>query len=177
MIVSPPVYPAGLPYPQRAGYAAQGPNRIRRTEMDVGRAVQRTEFEDAPLMVNASWRFHKPNHAQLFTAWVNQVAKSGWVSMPLLTNMGFDVLTVRFTETPNGGQLLGKFIWEYSALLEVEFEPMLAPDWAEILPDYVLEADIFDRAINQMWPLSPYDANRDAFAFDYGINQQWPPYP
>lgn len=154
MIVTPPVYPAGLPYPQRAGYAAQGPNRIRRTEMDVGRAVQRTEFEDAPLMVNATWRFPKDAQARLFIAWVNQVAKSGWVSMPLLTNMGFDVLTVRFTETPKGGQLLGKFIWEYNALLEVEFEPMLPPDWAGLLPEYVLHADIFDYAMNREWPLA-----------------------
>lgn len=103
--------------------------------MDVGRAVQRTEFEDAPLMVNATWRFPHDNQARLFIAWVNQVAKSGWVSMPLLTNMGFETLTVRFTQTPTGGQLLGKFIWEYSAALEVELEPMLPPDWVTILPD------------------------------------------
>lgn len=172
-----PVYPAGLPYPQRNNYSAAGPNRIRRTEMDVGRAVQRTEFEDAPLLINATWRFPKDAQARLFIAWVNQVAKSGWFSMPLLTNMGFDILTVRLTTTPTGGQLMGKFIWEYNAVLEVEFEPMLPPDWAEILPDYVLEADIFDRAINQEWPLNPYDANRDASAFDYGVNQQWPLYP
>lgn len=148
-----PAYPAGLPYPQRASYAAQGPNRIRRTEMDVGRAVQRTEFEDAPLMINATWRFPKEEQSRLFIAWANQVAKSGYVSMPLLTNMGFDILTVRFTETPKGGQLLGKFIWEYNALLEVEFEPMLPPGWAELLPDYILNADIFDYAMNRAWPL------------------------
>jgi hypothetical protein len=143
-----PVYPAGLPYPQRANYSAIGPNRIRRTEMDVGRAMQRLEFEDAPLMVNATWRFAKETHAALFIGWVNQVAKAGWVSMPLLSNMGFDVLKTRFTTTPTGGQLLGKFIWEYSALLEVEFEPMLPEDWITILPDYVIDADIFDRATN-----------------------------
>lgn len=154
MIVTPPAYPSGLPYPQRSNYAAAGPNRIRRTEMDVGRAVQRTEFEDAPLMINATWRFPKDAQARLFIAWVNQVAKSGWVSMPLLTNMGFDVLTVRFTQTPTGGQLLGKFIWEYSATLEVEFEPMLPPDWVTLLPDYVLNADIFDYAMNREWPLA-----------------------
>lgn len=147
------VYPAGLPYPQRSGYSAQGPNRIRRTEMDVGRAVQRTEFEDAPLMVNATWRFTEPQ-ARLFIAWANQVAKSGWFSMPLLTNMGFDTLTVRFTTTPTGGQLLGQYLWEYSALLEVEFEPMLPPGWAELLPDYILDADIFDFAMNREWPLA-----------------------
>lgn len=167
-----PTYPAGLPYPQRSNYSAAGPNRIRRTEMDVGRAVQRTEFEDAPLPINATWRFHKPNHAALFIAWVNQVAKSGWVSMPLLTNLGFDVLTVRFTQTPTGGQLLGKFIWEYSALLEVEFEPMLPPDWAGILPDYVLEADIFDRAMNQEWPLNKFQVH--ILDVDTAINQDWP---
>lgn len=154
MILTPPAYPSGLPYPQRANYSASGPNRIRRTDMDVGRAVQRTEFEDAPLMVNATWRFPKDAQARLFIAWVNQVAKSGWVSMPLLTNMGFDILTVRFTETPKGGQLMGKFIWEYNALLEVEFEPALDEGWAELLPDYVLNADIFDYAMNREWPLA-----------------------
>lgn len=167
-----PVYPAGLPYPQRANYSAIGPNRIRRTEMDVGRAMQRLEFEDAPLMINATWRFAKPNQALLFTSWVNQVAKAGWVSMPLLSNAGFDVLKTRFTTTPTGGQLLGKFIWEYSALLEVEFEPALPPDWAEILPDYILEADIFDRAMNDKWPLNKFQVH--ILDVDTAINQDWP---
>lgn len=146
-------YPAELPPPLRSGYAAAGPNRIRRTEMDVGRAVQRTEFEDAPLMITATWRFPKDVQARLFIAWANQLAKSGWVQMPLLSNMGFDTLTVRFTETPRGGQLMGKFIWEYNATLEVQLEPMLPPGWAELLPDYILHADIFDYAMNREWPM------------------------
>lgn len=148
-----PSYPKGLPMPQRSGYAVEPVNRIRRTEMDVGRAVQRMEFEDAPSFPQATWRFSEPQ-ARLFVAWVNQVAKSGWVTMPLLTNMGFETLTVRFTETPKGGQLLGKFIWEYNALLEIQFEPMLPPDWVELLPDYILDADIFDFAMNREWPLA-----------------------
>ncbi|MNJ68132.1 hypothetical protein D3C77_643540 [compost metagenome] len=121
--------------------------------MDVGRALQRFEFEDAPVFPQITWRFSEPQ-ARLFTAWVNQVAKSGWFTMTLLTNMGFENVTVRFTETPKGGQLLGKFIWEYNALCEIEFEPLLPPGWAELLPDYILDADIFDFAMNREWPLA-----------------------
>lgn len=146
-----PAYPAGLPLPQRSGYALAPVNKIRRTEMDVGRAMQRWEFEDAPVFPQITWRFTQ-EQARLFVSWANQVAKSGWFTMTLLSPMGFEEVTVRFTETPKGGQLLGRFHWEYNAVCEIKFEPQMPPGWAELLPEYILYADIFDYAMNREWP-------------------------
>lgn len=161
-----PAYPAGLPLPQRSNYALERVNQIRRTEMDVGRAMQRLESEDIPVMPQLTWRFTQ-EQARLFVAWATQVAKSGWWTATLLTPMGFEEVKVRFTESPKGQQLLGRFHWEYNALCEIEFEPMLDPGWAELLPDYVLEADIFDYAMNREWPL--YYGAFDTYASDVDL--------
>lgn len=147
-----PKYPDGLPLPLRDGYSVEPVDQIRRTEMDVGRAVQRIEFEDAPAFPTLSWIFTAPE-ARLFIAWQRQIAKSGWFTMKLVTPMGFDDLKVRFTETPKGGGLVGRYCWQYSARCEIEYEPILADGWAEILPDWILHADIFDIAMNREWPL------------------------
>jgi len=161
----------GLPLPLRDGYALNPVNKIRSTDMDVGRAVQRVEFEDAPLYPEVSWILTE-TEARLFVAWVNQVAKAGWFTMRLVTPMGFDDLVVRLRTTPEKGELVGRYAWRYSAVLEIQFEPMLDEGWAEILPEYVLYADIFDRAVNEQWPDSPYQTYMDTF--DYAVNEQWP---
>lgn len=161
----------GLPLPIRDGYELEPVNKIRSTDMDAGRAVQRLEFEDAPVYVNCSWIFTEPE-ARLFVAWTNQVAKAGWFTMRLVTPMGFDDLTVRLRGTPSKGELVGRYAWRYSGVIEVEFEPMLEDGWAEILPEYVLMADIFDYAVNRNWPYSPYQTYMDTF--DYATNEQWP---
>lgn len=142
----------GLPLPLRDGYVLNPVEKIRSTDMDAGRAVQRWEFDDAPVYLQASWIFSEPE-ARLFVAWTNQVAKAGWFTMRLVTPMGFDDLTVRLRSTPEKGELVAQYSWRYSAVIEIEFEPMLEEGWAEILPDYILFADIFDYAMNREWPL------------------------
>lgn len=142
-----PAYPEGLPYPLRDGYGLDKVNKIRTTGMDVGRAVQRWEFDDAPAFPSVSWILTEVQ-SRLFNAWVNQVAKAGWFTIPLLSDMGFDTVTARFVETPKRAELVGKYLWKHTATLEIEFEPMLEPDWVELLPEYVLNADIFDKAQN-----------------------------
>lgn len=161
----------GLPLPLRDGYALNPVNKIRSTDMDVGRAVQRWEFEDAPLYPEVSWILTEVE-ARLFVAWTNQVAKAGWFTMRLVTPMGFEDLVVRLRTTPEKAELVGRYAWRYSAVIEIQFEPMLEDDWAEIAPDYVLQADIFDKAININWPYSPYQT--DMSVFDHAVNEQWP---
>jgi hypothetical protein len=146
-----PVYPAGLPLPLRDGYGLDKVNRIRSTAMDNGRAVQRLEVEDAPEFPSVSWIFSEPQ-SRLFNAWVTQVAKAGWFTIRLLTDMGFDDVTARFVESPKRAELVGKYLWRWSATLEIEFEQMLPPGWAELLPDFILYSDIFDKAMNREWP-------------------------
>lgn len=161
----------GLPMPQRDGYGLKKINKIRTTDMDVGRAVQRWEFDDAPAYITANFNF-TAIESRLFNAWVNQVAKAGWVKMKLLTDMGFDELTVRFTETPPSTDLVARYAWKWSTTLEVDFEPMLIPGWAEYLPDYVLYAGLIDLALNREWPLNPWQIY--AGSFDTAINEDWP---
>lgn len=146
-----PAYPTGLPYPLRDSYGLDKVNKIRTTGMDVGRAVQRWEFDDAPAFPSVSWILSEPQ-SRLFNAWVNQVAKAGWFSIPLLSDMGFETVTARFVESPRRAELLGKFLWKHTATLEIQYEPMLPEGWAELLPDFILYSDIFDRAMNIEWP-------------------------
>lgn len=166
-----PEYPTALPLPLRDGYGLDKVNRIRSTDMDVGRGVQRWEFDDAPEFPSVSWIFTEAE-SRLFNAWVNQVAKAGWFTIRLLTDMGFDDVKARFKSSPSRADLVARFAWKWTATLEIEFEQMLEPGWVEILPDYILEADIFDIAVNRELPLSPWDTYSGVF--DTAINEDWP---
>lgn len=166
-----PVYPEGLPCPLRENYGFTPVNNIRRTQMDSGRARQRIEFRNVPTMVSLRWVMSSPQ-ASLFEAWASQVVGAGWFEMELLTPLGFDTQEVRLTETPVGGELTGKFLWRYSVTCEVRNRPLLEPGWAEILPDYILQADIFDYAMNREWPLNPWQTYIEAM--DSAINEDWP---
>jgi hypothetical protein len=110
--------------------------------------------------------------AQLFEAWTVQVVGAGWFTMPLLTPMGFEEQEVRFTETPVGGELTGKFLWRYKVACELRNRPLLEPGWVDILPEYILEADIFDYAMNREWPLNQWQVYIEAM--DTAINEDWP---
>lgn len=164
-------YPAGLPCPLRENYAFTPVNTIRRTPMDSGRARQRVEFVNAPTLVRLSWIMN-PDQAILFEAWAAQAVGAGWFTMEILTPLGFGTHEMRFTETPVGGQLTGKFLWRYQVDCELRERPLLEPGWAEILPDYVMMADIFDFAVNEQWPFNFYQTYMDVF--DFATNQQWP---
>lgn len=148
-----PAYPAGLPCPLRDNYGFTPVNNIRRTPMDSGRARQRIEFRNVPTLVSLQWIFTQPQ-AALFEAWAAQVVGAGWFSLRLLSPLGFTDEEVRFTETPVGGELTGKFLWRYQVRCEVRNRPLLDPGWAELLPEYILDADIFDYAMNREWPLA-----------------------
>ncbi|MNR41072.1 hypothetical protein D3C85_1594170 [compost metagenome] len=50
--------------------------------------------------------------------------------------------------------------------------PLLPPGWAEILPDYILQAEIFDYAMNDEWPLNPWQVY--ILETDQAINEEWP---
>lgn len=149
-----PVYPEGLPCPLRENYAFTPVNNIRRTNMDSGRARQRIEFRNVPAMVQLSWIMTQ-EQARLFEAWAAQVVGAGWFEMELLTPLGFTTEEVRFTETPVGGELTGKFLWRYRVACEVRDRPLMPPGWAEWLPEYIMQSDIFDYAMNREWPQAP----------------------
>lgn len=164
-------YPDYLPLPLREGYGLDKVNKIRSTGMDVGRAVQRWEFDDAPAFPTVGWTFTEPE-SRLFNAWVNQIAKAGWFTIRLVSDMGFDDVVARFAETPKRAELVGRYCWKYTAVLEIEFEPMLEPGWVDILPDYILFASIFDLAINRELPLD--DIQVGILLIDEALNEEWP---
>ncbi|MCP4197085.1 MAG: hypothetical protein GY762_08025, partial [Proteobacteria bacterium] len=97
---------------------------------------------------------------------------ANWFNLPMLSEAGYERLEVRFIEIPDGGKLLGKFLWRYDCRVEVRKPPMLEPGWAEILPEYILMADVFDYAVNREWPDNFYQTYMDVF--DYAANEQWP---
>lgn len=166
-----PVYPEGLPCPLRENYGFTPVNNIRRTPMDSGRARQRIEFPNAPATVALQWIMTELQ-ARLFEAWAAQVVGAGWFTMVLLSPLGFEEQEIRFTEVPVGGELTGKFLWRYRVTCELRNRPLLDPGWAEILPDYILQADIFDYAMNREWPLNPWQVYIEAM--DNAINEDWP---
>lgn len=167
-----PSYPEGLPCPLRENYGFTPVNNIRRTPMDSGRARQRIEFPNTPATVSLQWTMNA-SQAMLFEAWSAQVVGAGWFTLEILSPMGFEEKTeIRFTETPVGGELNGKFLWRYRVVCELKTRPMLDPGWVDVLPDYVLNADIFDYAVNRQWPDNFYQISMDVF--DFSVNEQWP---
>lgn len=144
-------YPAGLPKPLRDGYSFEPYNNIIRTEMDSGRARQRVDFEDAPTIATLRFMFSSAE-AQLFEYWQTKTVKAAWFTMTLVTPLGFGEHEVRFIEKPSGGALEGRYAWSYSCKVELRFQPLLPPGWAELAPDWILMSDIFDIAMNKEWP-------------------------
>lgn len=151
-----PTFPAELPLPLRDGYGMDAVNGIRSTPMDSGRSRQRIEFTRRPSEIRLNWLLTQPE-AMLFQSWAEQVAGAGWFTMTLVTPLGWDAHRIRFKATPKGGELQGRYAWRFESVCEVEWTPLLPPGWAELLPDYVLHADIFDYAMNDQWPLYFFD--------------------
>lgn len=165
-------YPAGLPAPLQESSGFESVNNITRTELQSGRARQRINFTSVPVYSTLSWVFSKPGEAALFDSWAAQVAKAGWFRMHLFCATGLVEHDVRFTEAVQGPQRSGPTFWRYTARVELRERPLLELGWAEIAPDYVLMADIFDRAMNFEWPEWGMYTYRSVF--DLAVNQEWP---
>lgn len=163
-------YPEGLPPPMRDSYGFTPTNNIVRTDMQSGRARQRVEFEDVPDMVKLKWTLSEVQ-SRLFGTWARNVVLGEWCTMPLLTPMGYDTIEVRFTERVDGPTLTGRYHWIWTATCELRETPELDGDWV-LLPDYILHSDIFDIAMNKLWPLNEWQVHMDAA--DYAINEDWP---
>lgn len=145
------VFPRGLPAPLRDGYGFDPFNNIVRTDMASGHAKQREGFETVPTEPQLTWIFTAPQ-ALLFASWSAQVAKANWFTLALQTPAGYFDQQVRFKKTPVGPVLFGVDHWKYTAVCEIDQLPLAPPGFADLLPDWILLADIFDRAINQEWP-------------------------
>lgn len=145
-------YPDGLPHPLREGKTTRHVQPFLRTTMESGRARQRRRFTSVPSI--GTYRFiFTDTQAAAFELWFKTALKDGteWFNMPRRTPLGQSVLVCRFTGMYEGPDEFGLNMWTISAEMESWERPLLPDEW-DLLPDFVVHADIFDMAMNREWP-------------------------
>jgi len=97
--------------------------------------------------------FKTDNHAAAFEAWFRDSLKDGaeWFNVERRTPLGMVKLVCRFTNMYSGPTLIGRSSWHFSCPLEVWERPLMPPDWGEF-PWFLIDASIFDVAMNREWP-------------------------
>lgn len=146
-------YPEGLPNPLREGHSLTPVRPFMRTQMQSGRAKQRRLFSNVPVLGTWDFLFKTDTQAALFEAWFKEVLNDGveWFNIERKTPLGLIRLVCRFTDIYTGPTLVGVSMWRYSCPMEIWERPLMPPGWA-LFPDFVLNADILDLAINREWP-------------------------
>lgn len=165
-------YPAGLPRGLHSGRTYQLVSPLLRSALTNGRARQRRKFTSVPQGAEIKWIFTDVQ-AQAFEAWWHDQLIDGvnWFECPLETPLGYSFYTCRFTGVYKGPNRSGPNLWTYSAELELRERAVLNPGWGEF-PEFLLESDIIDLALNREWPLNPWQTY--AGALDTAINLDWP---
>jgi len=145
-------FPAGLPCALREGHSTQHVQPFRRSEMVSGRAVQRRRFTSVPSVQRFAWIFTS-SQAAAFEAWFRDALHDGaaWFNMESRTPLGMVNLVCRFTEMYEGPEIVGRNSWKIQATLEVWERPLMPDGWG-LMPEYLIQADIFDIALNKKWP-------------------------
>ena len=146
-------YPEGLPLPLREGYGFDPVSPMTSTKLVTGRSIQRRAFVSTPTEVPVTWLFTAAE-AQLFEGWFEHVLLSGTLPFecPLLTPLGFENYRANFVDIYSGPVLVGEDFWKFTAQLRLFKRPLVDKDLVVEIPDYIIDADIFDRAMNQKWP-------------------------
>ncbi|MCU9011119.1 hypothetical protein OE494_28020, partial [Pseudomonas aeruginosa] len=75
-----------------------------------------------------------------------------WFECELRTEEGIVPCHLHFEGIYDGGYLVGRDHWRFNATVVMRERSIIDPGWAEILPEYILLADIFDIAMNREWP-------------------------
>lgn len=165
-------YPAGLPAGLHSGRSYQIESPLMRTELSSGRARQRRRFTSVPEYAKVTWLFSSVE-GRLFEVWWRDqlIDGSQWFDCPLETPLGFDKYPCRFTGPYEGPSRVGPYLWSYSAELEMRERAVMPDDWT-LLPDFVLNPEIFDYSMNREWPLNQWQIYIEVM--DTTINQDWP---
>lgn len=142
-------YPEGLPRGRHSGRSYQLVSPLLRSDLVSGRAMQRRRFTSVPTMASISWIFTS-QQCQLFEGWWRDALVDGsqWFEAPLETPLGYQNYTARFTDIYSGPSRVGPKLWSITAELELRDRPILPSGWAELLPDYILNPEIFDKSVN-----------------------------
>ena len=145
-------YPTQLPAPVQNGYSMQHVSPLLRTGMQSGRARQRRIFTSVPSMLSVSFFFESKTEVQLFEGFFQHTLKDGaeWFNMPLKTPMGYYAVECRFADIYGPLELDGLY-WRTSATIEIRERKTIAADWVQF-PDFVIQQDIIDIAINREMP-------------------------
>lgn len=145
-------YPSGLPRGLHSGRAYQLVSPLLRSSLVSGRAMQRRRFTSVPQAARISWLFTDVQ-GQAFEAWWRDQLVDGalWFECPLDTPLGYALYTCRFTDVYSGPSRSGPNLWAYSAELELRERAAPAPGWGEF-PEFLLESNILDYAMNREWP-------------------------
>jgi hypothetical protein len=147
-------FPEGLPKPLRSGYGVNHVSPLMRSELQSGRARQRRKYTSVPSIASVSWLFTQ-SQAQAFESWFRWEIVDGaeWFNATLSTPMGLQPYECRFVDMYSGPELVGINLWRFTANLEIRERQTFGEDWQEAVPDYILYSSIFDRAMNQEWPV------------------------
>lgn len=145
-------FPPQLPCPLKEGHTVKHGQPFVRTSMESGRARQRRRFTSVPSMQTFKWVF-TGEQAAAFEAWFRDALNDGaeWFNMPTFNPLGDTQIVCRFASMYEGPNPFGGRKWTVTAEVEV-FERPLLPDGWGLLPDYLLNPDIFDLALNREWP-------------------------
>ena len=169
-------YPSVLPAAQKMDRAFQMVDPLVSSASSNGQTRWDRRFTDTPTATPVSWVFSNWE-LELFRTWYKTTLRSGadWFEMQLAAGDGRQARECHFVEAYSGPERLGYDHWKVTANLVLRRLPEIDPEWVEV-PEYWDPAgrSIFDRALNALWPLNPYDSSRDARVFDRGINQFWP---
>jgi len=142
-----------LPMPLQDGYGFEPIDPLLRTTMTSGRARQRRRYLSTPTNASVTWQFLNQGAAQYFELWYRYILKDGvnWFYMKLQTPIGLDDYKCRFMGIYKGPTLVPPHYWQYTATLELWDRPTIDSSWGEF-PDYIVNADIIDLALNREWP-------------------------
>lgn len=165
-------YPSELPLGLQTSADYQTVSPLQRTELTSGRARQRRRFTSVPTMRSISWVFTS-KQTTVFEAWFRDVLVDGeqWFEMPLKTPQGIETVTCRFTDIYDGPKNIGPELWSLSAQLELRYRPIAPPGFGEF-PEYIIDANVLDIALNDLWPPNPWQ--KYIIVADTAINQDWP---
>lgn len=147
-------YPAGLSLPLQEGYGMSTVDPMRATPMVTGRTRYRVRHSYVPTEVKFSFNFSQ-DEAGIFEAWYARTLNNGleWFEISLQTPAGFTAYEAHFKDIYQGPDLTQVKRWRYSAVVQLKARPLIPAPW-EQFPEYWLNKNVIDLAMNKEWPES-----------------------
>lgn len=146
-------YPDYLPVPTKQGYSRKTVSPVERTQMRNGRARMRRTYSSVPAEYDVTWIFRTGAEAALFESFFKRQLKEGteWFNCPMRTPLGTGMYVCRFMDIYEGPDMFGACGWQVRAQLEMYERPLISEEYAQF-PEYIINADILDKAANVHWP-------------------------